>query len=645
MVSTELTAQEMAEAMNSKAQRGLRIACSMTILAAKTFHSMRPYPFVGALIGVSLGVSPFFSSERSWKDIAAQGIAVPILIASAAGLKQQADADDQEEDDRQFIHDIERQAHESAIAVQAEASYLALREDEYSRLPIHVRPDRYDVQEFSGKRKSVGAQFMENAAEAMRNAFADLPDDEDELGATVQLTGAIATQFREVDLAAVAARNDKSLLISGVSGVGKTRFLQHLIHAINREYQGGQVISGIDFKGSKEHFCGLERSVDFVVSSAPGHNYSAASAVIETVVEMLGSRDEDFPYYLMADEINNGLKQAQAQQTQKGERKPEEVLRANLAFIATQGRERLIRGILTAHGNLMGLLGIDGDTAQSLVCLVLGRKLKPGEGDGFALIGKVLKNQVLFDKVERARLSREFDNIRAVAERTEQAIALTNINGGWEFVFLPVWYKDDPGRVAFEPQNQSITQLMSPPPLPPPRPAPPVLPSVPLPPDILQRYTPYPELLLVLGQVFAAGGLVTTADLGTMLPQLRADIIDLLLSKLAEDGAIAMDGNVVQLSIPGMALGAQGDSRAGEFVFDSTVYSRLQQWLVGTGARFFERGEIHIRDIYMNFKHGGTRMNADDVRNYLAEMLKDGLGAWCDSSQTIFRVNMMTDDK
>jgi energy-coupling factor transporter ATP-binding protein EcfA2 len=254
-----------------------------------------------------------------------------------------------------------------------------------------------------------------------------------------------ATQFRELDLAAAAAQNDKSLLISGVSGVGKTTFIRHVIHAINREYDGSQVFVGVDFKGSTGHFCGLEKSQSFITSPAPGRDYKFAAEAVGNVVEMLGNRDEEFPLYLLVDEINNGLEQAKCQGNAYG-RKPEETLKSNLKFIATQGRERNIRGILTAHGNLMGMLGIDGDTAQSLVCAVLGRKVD--KGDGFALIGKVLNNQVLFSKDERQKLSAEFVRVRPMVEPTGQTIALTNIEGDWEFVLLPTSYKHDPGRLS-----------------------------------------------------------------------------------------------------------------------------------------------------------------------------------------------------
>jgi len=114
--------------------------------------------------------------------------------------------------------------------------------------------------------------------------------------------------------------------------------------------------------------------------------------------------------------------------------------------------------VFTAHGNLMSLLGIDGDTAQSLVCAVLGRKVE--QGDGFSLIDKALsKGNVFFSTEERQRLIPQFRAIKAIATQSGQAIALTNIKGSWELVFLPRHYAIDPGAIQWEPQNASTSKL------------------------------------------------------------------------------------------------------------------------------------------------------------------------------------------
>jgi hypothetical protein len=454
----EIPTQEIGEELGRKIRRTAKVTKTVTVLAAKGFHATRPYPLLAALAGMGLGIAPFFIDAPAQAKIAMQMGSIPMTLGASQGLLKQAREDEEAEDDREFFKNLNREAYRDSQAMELEAGYLALREQNYSALPLHARPDRYDFTEFAKGQQSAGQKFMEGAEKAMREAFADLPDD-DIGGSVAALPSAkTATQFRELDLAAAAAQNDKSLLVSGVSGVGKTTFIRHVIHAINAEYQGSQVFVGIDFKGATGHFCGLEKSQSFVTSPAPGKDYKFAAAAIADVVEMLGDRSEEFPLYLLVDEINNGLEQAKCQGASYG-RKPEEVLKSNLKFIATQGRERLIRGVFTAHGNLMSMLGIDGDTAQSLVCAVLGRKVD--KGDGFGLVDKVLKNQVLFSKDESQRLRADFNRVRAIVEPTGQAIALTNIEGDWEFVLLPVSYKHDPGRLEGEAQNQSVTQLIA----------------------------------------------------------------------------------------------------------------------------------------------------------------------------------------
>ena len=655
----EIPVQEIGEILGRRTRRTARVAAAFSILAARTFHSTRPYPFLAGLVGLGLGIAPFFIEASAQTKTAMQAGSLPLSLLAAQGLIKQAKDDEEEEDDREFFRNLNREAYRETQAMELESGYLALREQNYSALPLHARPDRYDFSEFDKGKQSAGQTFMQNAEQALKQAFSDLPEDEGTQPALLPAAATAATvkgtrAFRELDLAAAAAKNDKSLLVSGVSGVGKTRFLQHAIHAIDEEYEGSQVFLGVDFKGSKEHFCGLERSQSFVTSPAPGRDYQFAAAQINDVVEMLGSRNDDFPLYLFVDEINNGLLQAKAQPSERGERKAEDVLRSNLGFIATQGRERLIRGVFTAHGNLMGMLGIDGDTAQSLVCAVLGRKVN--KGDGFALVDKVLKNQVLFAKDESQRLRVEFNQIKAIVEPTGQAIALTNIDGDWEFVLLPTWYKNDPGRINWEPQNQSITQLIAsvesdvepqveaevePKPVPAPEEAIDV-------PETLKPFlewavdlTPDAEGWVSISAAFASlseplaqaySNLISFAKfLGNLK---RLDVVDIKSGfegfKLTEQTLTKLTGNIE----PDEAI-----------EFDSDVYSRLQHWMTGTGSKYFDNGVIDIRIICQSFKFKGLRLDSPTVKFYLYQLVEDGLGEWVLTDTQKFRLHFLSDLK
>jgi hypothetical protein len=641
----EIPTQEIGEELGRKLRRTAKVTKTFTILAARGFHSTRPYPLLAALTGMTLGIAPFFIEAPTQAKIAMQGASLPLTLGASQGLLKQAKEDEETEDDREFFRNLNREAYRDSQAMELEAGYLALREQNYSALPIHARPDRYDLTEFAKGQQSAGQKFMEGAEKAMKEAFADLPDDDDgenvggSVGAAALPAAKVATQFRELDLAAAAAQNDKSLLISGVSGVGKTQFLRHCIHAIDRTYECAQMFVGVDFKGSTGHFCGLERSESWITSPAPGRDYKFAAEQIGNVVEMLGSREEEFPLYLLCDEINNGLEQAKCQGASYG-RKPEEVLKSNLKFIATQGRERNIRGILTAHGNLMSMLGIDGDTAQSLVCAVLGRKVD--KGDGFGLVDKVLKNQVLFSKDESQRLRAEFNRVRAIVEPTGQAIALTNIEGDWEFVLLPTAYKHDPGRLSSEVHNQSMTQLYS-------SPTPdisikvdepaadpvvePAAESEPLPPTV----KPFIEWAIALEG--DEEGWLSVADTFTALPEtLKAAYLALVdfakfLAKLNQLKAVDIKPGFEWFKLSDLVLEKLKPA------FDSDVYSRLQQWLTGTGTKYFQNGVIEV-DVLCKFcKIKGSLLNADQARIYLNELVQDGLGEWVDSDTKKFRLH------
>jgi hypothetical protein len=652
----EIPTQEIGEELGRKLRRAAKVSKTVAIIAAKGFHATRPYPFLAALAGMGLGIAPFFIEAPNATKIAMQGASVPLTLVASQGLLKQAREDEEAEDDREFLKDLNREAYRSTQAMELEAGFLAIQQQNYEALPLHVRPDRYDFTEFAKGQKSAGQQFMEGAEKAMKEAFADLPDDDDGenvVGIAALPSARATTQFRELDLAAAAAQNDKSLLVSGVSGVGKTMFLRHLIHAINEAYDGCQVFVGVDFKGSTGHFCGLEKSQSFITSPAPGRDYKFAAEAIGNVVEMLGSRDEEFPLYLLVDEVNNGLKQAIAQPTGKGERKPEETLKGNLSFIATQGRERLIRGIFTAHGNLMGMLGIDGDTAQSLVCAVLGRKVE--KGDGFALIGKVLNNQVLFSKDERAKLSAEFSRIRPMVEPTGQAIALTNIEGDWEFVLLPTAYKHDPGRLSGEPHNQSVTQLFTSP-----SPASSVEPEAEIvqpEPEIVQSaptpVTLKPFLEWAIGLTGDDEGWLSIPETFETLPEVvKAAYPELIpfvkfLFSLQQLGALTIKPGLEWFKLSDLVMEKLAGTTATNDpeAIDPDIYSRLQQWLTGTGSKFFENGVIDIKHIYMNFKFKGLRLDAETVRQYLDELVQDGLGEWVTLNTQKFRLYFLTSEE
>ncbi|HEY9627247.1 MAG TPA: hypothetical protein V6C84_08090 [Coleofasciculaceae cyanobacterium] len=305
--------------------------------------------------------------------------------------------------------------------------------------------------------QAIAAQIQTQMQQAIGSSLLLPSREENEAGAI--------GQFEELDLAAEAAASDKSLLVSGISGVGKTRFVQHFIHAAYAEYGGEAVFDLISFKSTTEHFCGLEKTRYYIESGASGSNYESAADKVQSVVGLLDRRVANLPYYFIADEVNNGLKQAEGycETDEKGKvikngQTHLKELQRNLSFIVTQGRERKIRGVFTAHGNLMSLLGIDGDTAQSLVCAVLGRKVE--QGDGFSLIDKALsKGNVFFSTEERQRLIPQFRAIKAIATQSGQAIALTNIKGSWELVLLPHRYAIDPGAIQWEVQNASTSKL------------------------------------------------------------------------------------------------------------------------------------------------------------------------------------------
>jgi energy-coupling factor transporter ATP-binding protein EcfA2 len=474
-------------------------------------HAQDPYRYVSGVCAVALALAPYLIQGGIPKPlrISSVGGAIAFSLLAAKQFEDKAKQRDtqrtrsqEQEDDRQFLRQMQRGLLEELKTIQVDAQLRKAELQEFDGLPLWLHPYGKDIAKFDQEKADPVKGLLEGMLAGLDQALGEAIDVSATSEDSPSTIPTIASgQFVELDLAAEAAQSDKSLLISGITGVGKTTFLQHFIHAVHQSYSGKALFDVISFKSTLAHFCGLEQTGYYIESGASGANYDRAASKVMSVRGLLDSFVSDTPYYFIADEINNGLKQAEAhtETDEKGKviksgKAHLEELKHSLGFIVTQGRERKIRGCFTAHGNLMELLGIDSNTAQSLVCVVLGRKVE--KGDGFSLIERLLETTQgsFFSKSARQRLVAQFPLIKAQASTTGRAIALTNIRGEWEFVFLPAGYAHDPGSIQWEAQNQSMTALI--------RSTPSVLPSVPPPqaivPADLSTLTPMQSQVLNL---------------------------------------------------------------------------------------------------------------------------------------------------
>ncbi|HEY9663818.1 MAG TPA: hypothetical protein V6C65_35670, partial [Allocoleopsis sp.] len=440
-------------------------------------HTQDPYRYFSGTLALTLALAPYVAENipKQLRIASVTGsIAFSLLAAKQFEDKAKAKSTQQKliqeaEDDRQFARQMRRGLAEEIQTIWVESELRKSELQHYEGLPLWLHPYGKDIARFEQEKSDPVKGLLDGMLAGLDKALGEPI----EVAATSNtspsaLPASTATgQFSELDLAAEAAQSDKSLLISGITGVGKTTFLQHFIHAVHHAYSGKALFDVISFKSTLAHFCGLEQTSYYIESGASGANYDRAASKVLSVRGLLDSFVSDSPYYFIADEINNGLKQAEAytETDEKGKviksgKAHLEELKHSLSFIVTQGRERKIRGCFTAHGNLMELLGIDSNTAQSLVCVVLGRKVP--KGDGFSLIERLLETTQgsFFTKSARTRLVAQFSALKAQASLTGQAIALTNIRGSWEFVLLPAWYAKDPGAIEWQAHNQSLTKLV-----------------------------------------------------------------------------------------------------------------------------------------------------------------------------------------
>ncbi|NJR41228.1 MAG: hypothetical protein HC781_23295 [Leptolyngbyaceae cyanobacterium CSU_1_4] len=66
----DIPVREIGEEMGRKLRRTAKVTSTVTILAAKGFHSTRPYPLLAALTGMTLGIAPFFIAAPAQAKIA-----------------------------------------------------------------------------------------------------------------------------------------------------------------------------------------------------------------------------------------------------------------------------------------------------------------------------------------------------------------------------------------------------------------------------------------------------------------------------------------------------------------------------------------------------------------------------------------------
>lgn len=426
-------------------------------------------PAAALLAGIGLWVIPTVNGrvDPAYRLLGTGSGLVLTLIADRTYSKRSEEAERKQRRQR-AIEETEDDIIQTILVSASAANIGRLEQRIFEGLPDSLKPAHL----LSG---SVGEQEKDPWVEELGgaiDAFAQqalAPEAQTQLPGGQSVPAQSTSIAGELDLAREAAESDMSLLLSAPSGVGKTSFIRRFLHAANTAHPDAS-FDVIDFKGITGGYCGLENTTHYIKSGASGRDFTDAVLKIRSVVGMLDSKEPGVPYYLLCDEINNGLKQAGLSEDLDG-KDPEKTFKAWLSYIVTQGRERDIRGVFTAHGNLMQLIGIDGDTAQSLVCAVLGRRTV--KGDGFSLIPKAIKNDVFVGKDERPALMTKFDRMKAVADRDGRAIAFTNITGAWDLFFLPADYAREVGDLSWGEQNQSITRLIAstkpvePPPAPP----------------------------------------------------------------------------------------------------------------------------------------------------------------------------------
>ncbi|HEY9659763.1 MAG TPA: hypothetical protein V6C65_15005 [Allocoleopsis sp.] len=529
------------------------------VTVAAMVHRADPYRYCSGALAITLALAPYLA-ENAPKQIRIASVTGSIafcLLASkqfddkAKEKERQRKLEKEAEDDRQFIRQMQRGLLEEIKTIQVDAQLRKAELQEFDGLPLWLHPYGRDIAKFDQEKVDPVKGLLDGMLAGLDKALGepiDVAATSDDSPSALP-SGTATGQFPEVDLAAQAAQSDKSLLISGITGVGKTTFLQHFIHAVHQTYSGKALFDVISFKSTLAHFCGLEQTQYYIESGASGANYDRAASKVMSVRGLLDSFVSDTPYYFIADEINNGLKQAEAytETDEKGKviksgKQHLEELKHSLGFIVTQGRERKIRGCFTAHGNLMELLGIDSNTAQSLVCVVLGRKVD--KGDGFSLIERLLETTQgsFFSKSARQRLVAQFPVIKAQASTTGQAIALTNIRGEWEFVFLPASYAHDPGLIQWEAQNQSITALIRSTPPVAPIPPEPIAPAVAFDPESLSPVQCQLWDALCSIQEQNQEDILLIPDIAQSLPQLKEWELNQTLLELAKLGVVQLIG-------------------------------------------------------------------------------------------------------
>lgn len=403
-----------------------------------------------------------------------------LIAAAHTGLHLHQQVLDETESDRQFEHQLRRQAYQDTEVSRIYTAVSEVKLDNNANLPDHMKEpglvdpaiaQRQELEEFKALMGAADGESTTTTAKTkgFQRGTIDGVEYSTRKNSTTKATEQCVNLKGKRKWCGVAIENpiprfladDRSLLGYGTTGVGKSAFLEAIISAAYQKDESTDFVtvthkSGNAARGEIVSMAGLENTQDFytVTNTMQGQKLiDAATRLMSRVNTLEGLLEVGslVPSFVLIDEGNEGSKAlgkaarryVEMNTTHDDRGKPvkpdkptwQEDYADFIETLIVDGRSKGVRGVVFGHMTT-NKSGITAEARNQTYTIALGRNGIYGS------IEKLLSDsRYITMKDTRETLKQEFgkylEQHNGKGAPVNVVLALTNIGGQWRLVVLP----------------------------------------------------------------------------------------------------------------------------------------------------------------------------------------------------------------